>query len=53
MDFIKNLNTEAKVAIGLLIAEKMFSLIVMDEPGYKTGREALDCCWKWLEGEKD
>ncbi|MDQ0861806.1 Imm6 family immunity protein [Bacillus sp. V2I10] len=52
MDFINNLNAEAKVAIGLVIAEKMFNIINIDEPGYKTGREALDSCWKWLEGEK-
>ncbi|MGG0656871.1 Imm6 family immunity protein [Rummeliibacillus pycnus] len=52
MDFINNLNTEAKVALGLVIAENMFNIINMDEPGYKTGREALVSCWKWLEGEK-
>ncbi|MEC0345204.1 Imm6 family immunity protein [Peribacillus frigoritolerans] len=52
MDFINNLNTAVKVAIGLVIAENMYNIISMDEPGYKTGREALDSCWKWLEGEK-
>ncbi|MDM5284309.1 Imm6 family immunity protein [Peribacillus frigoritolerans] len=52
MDFINNLNAAAKVAIGLVIAENMYNIISMDEPGYKTGREALDSCWKWLEGEK-
>jgi Immunity protein Imm6 len=52
MDFINNLNADAKVAVGLVIAEKMFNIINMDEPRYKTGREALDSCWKWLEGEK-
>lgn len=51
MDFINKLNREAKVAIGLVIAEKMFSLIGIDESGYKTGRGALNDCWKWLEGE--
>lgn len=52
MDFIDNLNIGAKVAIGLVIAEKMFKIISMNEPGYETGRGALDSCWKWLEGEK-
>ncbi|MFE4351769.1 Imm6 family immunity protein [Peribacillus butanolivorans] len=52
MDFIYNLNAEAKVAVGLVIAENMFNIISMDEPGYKIGREALDSCWKWLEGGK-
>ena len=52
MDFIYNLNAEAKVAVGLVIAGNMFNIISMDEPGYKIGREALDSCWKWLEGEK-
>ncbi|WP_338749077.1 Imm6 family immunity protein [Bacillus sp. FJAT-52991] len=51
MNFIENLNDEAKVAIGLIIAERMFQLIDISEDGYKTGREALDSCWKWLEGE--
>lgn len=52
MDFINNLNAVAKVAIGLVIAENMYNIISMNELGYKTGREALDSCWKWLEGEK-
>lgn len=52
MDFINNLNAEGKVAVGLVLAEYMFNLIAKDEPGYKTGREALDSCWKWLEGDK-
>ncbi|PAD69652.1 immunity protein imm6 [Bacillus sp. 7586-K] len=52
MDFIQNLSEEAKVAVGLVIAEKMFHLIDRNESGYKIGREALDSCWKWLEGEK-
>jgi len=52
MDFINNLTVGAKVALGLVIAENMFNIINMDEPGYKTGREALDSCWKWLAGEK-
>lgn len=52
MDFINKLNIEAKVALGLIIAENMFNIINMDEDGYETGREALNSCWKWLEGEK-
>lgn len=52
MDFINNLNAVAKVAVGLVIAENMYNIINMNELGYKTGREALDSCWKWLEGEK-
>lgn len=52
MDFIQNLSEEAKVAVGLVIAEKMFHLIDRNESGYKIAREALDSCWKWLEGEK-
>lgn len=52
MDYVKNLNSEAKVAIGLVIAEKMFNIMNMHEPGYNTAREALDSCWKWLEGEE-
>ncbi|CAM4016035.1 Imm6 family immunity protein [Bacillus manliponensis] len=52
MDFINKLNTEGKVAVGLVIAENMFKIISKEEDGYKIGREALDSCWKWLEGEK-
>ncbi|MDQ0233537.1 Imm6 family immunity protein [Metabacillus malikii] len=52
MDFINNLNTEAKIALGLVIAEKMFDNIGVEERGYNTGREALNSCWKWLEGKK-
>lgn len=51
MNFIENVCEEAKVAMGLIIAEKMFKLVHMNDTGYKTGREALDSCWKWLEGE--
>lgn len=51
MNCIESLNEEAKVAIGLIIAERMFKLIDISEDDYKTGREALDSCWKWLEGE--
>lgn len=46
MDFINNLNAVAKVAVGLVIAENMYNIISMNELGYKTGREALDSCWK-------
>ncbi|MCK2005168.1 Imm6 family immunity protein [[Brevibacterium] frigoritolerans] len=52
MDFINNLNAVAKVAMGLVIAGNMYNIISMNKLGYKTGREALDSCWKWLEGEK-
>jgi len=52
MGFIQNLSEEAKVAVGLVIAEKMFHLIDRNESGDKIAREALDGCWKWLEGEK-
>lgn len=52
MDFINKLNAEAKVAVVLVLAEYMFNLIGKGGPGYKTGREALDSCWKWLAGEK-
>lgn len=52
MEFINKLNAEAKVAVGLVIAEKMFNIISVEETGYKAGREALDSCWKWLEGGK-
>ena len=52
MSFIENLNEEAKVAIGLIIAERMFKLIDVNDTGYKTAREAIDSCWKWLEGEE-
>ncbi|MBN1051990.1 hypothetical protein DV092_07975 [Clostridium botulinum] len=51
MNFIENLNEEAKVSIGLVIAERMFKLIDENDDGYKIGRDALDNCWKWLEGE--
>lgn len=49
--FIENLNENAKVALGLIIAERMFSIIDRNEDGYKVGREALDSCWEWLEGK--
>lgn len=49
--FIEDLNENAKIALGLIIAERMFSMIDRTEDGYKVGRDALDCCWKWLEGE--
>ncbi len=52
INFIQNLNEEAKVAVGLVIAEKMFHLIDHNESGYKIAREALDSCWNWLEGKK-
>ncbi|MDM5186296.1 Imm6 family immunity protein [Bacillus sp. DX4.1] len=52
MNFIENLNEEAKVVIGLIIAERMFNLIHISEDGHKTGRGALDSCWQWLEGEE-
>lgn len=51
MNFIENLNEEAKVSIGLVIAERMFKLIDENDDGYKIGWDALDNCWKWLEGE--
>ncbi len=38
--------------MGLVIAEELFTLIGVGEPGYKTGKEAIEYCWKWLEGEK-
>lgn len=50
MNSIENLNAEEKVAVGLVIAEKMFNSLAIEEPGYNTGREALDSSWKWLEG---
>lgn len=51
-NFITKISDNAKVAIGLIIAEKMFDLIDISDTGYKIGREALDSCWKWLEGEE-
>lgn len=51
MNFIHDLTAESKVATGLIIAEKLFYIIKSKEPGYQTGREALDDCWKWLAGE--
>lgn len=35
---------DAKIALGLIIAERMFSIIDRNEDGYKIGREALDSC---------
>lgn len=52
MDFIENIDENAKVVIGLIIAERMFKLMDKNDNGYKTCREALDGCWKWLEGEE-
>ncbi|SFJ92792.1 MULTISPECIES: Imm6 family immunity protein [unclassified Bacillus (in: firmicutes)] len=52
MDFIESINENAKVVIGLIIAESMFELIGKNDNGYKTCREALDSCWKWLEDEE-
>ncbi|ACD22349.1 conserved hypothetical protein [Clostridium botulinum B str. Eklund 17B (NRP)] len=37
MNFIENLNEEAKVSIGLVIAERMFKLIDENDDGYKIG----------------
>lgn len=51
MNFIHYLTAESKVATGLIIAEKLFHTIEFNEPGYQTGREALDDCWKSLAGE--
>lgn len=50
MDWINRLNNNAKVALGLVVAEKMYGAVTIDEPGYKVGRSALDNCWEWLEG---
>ncbi|PAE17906.1 immunity protein imm6 [Virgibacillus sp. 7505] len=50
MDLINRLNDDAKVALGLVVAEKMYGAVTIDEPGYKVGRSALDSCWEWLEG---
>jgi len=50
-NYVENVTNNAKVAIGLAIAEKMFELLNINDKykEYKIGREALDNCWKWLE----
>ncbi|ENQ3104976.1 immunity protein imm6 [Bacillus cereus] len=52
MDFIENIDENAKAIISLIIAERMFELIDKNDNRYKTCREALDSCWKWLEDEE-
>lgn len=49
---LTEISDNAKVAIGLIIAEKMFNLIDIYDARYDIGREALDSCWKWVEGEE-
>ncbi|MGN7942145.1 Imm6 family immunity protein [Virgibacillus sp. 6R] len=51
-NYVENVTNNAKVAIGLAVAEKMFELLNINDnyKEYKIGREALDNCWKWLEG---
>ncbi|MDQ0227325.1 Imm6 family immunity protein [Metabacillus niabensis] len=51
-NYVENVTNNAKVAIGLAVADKMFELLNINDnyKEYKMGREALDNCWKWLEG---
>lgn len=52
MDFINDLSEEAKVALGLAIAEKIYTFIDKEDDGYHIGEKALDDCWKWLSGKE-
>ena len=52
MDFINDLSEEAKVALGLSIAEKMYTFIDKEDDGYHIGEKALEDCWKWLSGKE-
>lgn len=52
IDFISSITIRARVAFYLAIAESLFNVIKKDEKGYAEARNALDKCWKWLEGEE-
>jgi len=52
MDFINDLSEEAKVALCLAIAEKMYTFIDKEDDGYHIGEKALSDCWKWLSGKE-
>ncbi|WP_368004323.1 Imm6 family immunity protein [Bacillus sp. FSL K6-2869] len=52
MDFINDISEEAKVALGLAIAEKMYAFIDKEDEGYHIGEKALEDCWKWLSGKE-
>lgn len=53
-DYINNITDNAKVAIISAVAENLFELLDINDKydEYKMGRDALDDCWKWLEGEE-
>jgi hypothetical protein len=46
---IDNLQSELKVGVVLIVAERVFSVVRKDDEGYSKGREALDKCWLWVE----
>lgn len=53
-DFMKsksilNLQSERKVGVVLIVAERVFSVISKGDERYPAGREALDKCWLWGE----
>ena len=53
VEIIKKIIIEARVALYLAIAEKAFNSMFNDvdyyDEQFKTGREALDQCWYWVE----
>lgn len=50
--FIRSVNEDGKVAMSLVISEIMLEGKDISDKGYSLGREALDCCWEWLESKE-
>lgn len=46
---LMELKDEAKVGLGIVVAEKVFLAIEKEDERYIEGREALDKCWMWVE----
>jgi hypothetical protein len=52
IDFIYKITIRARVALYLAVAESLVNIIKEEDEGYTEARNALDKCWKWLEGEE-
>lgn len=52
MEFIYKITVRARVAFYLIISEKVFERIAIDQDEYPFIRNVLDECWKWLEGQE-
>jgi hypothetical protein len=51
MEWIMNVNADARVAYLLTLTEKVMDKIENEE-GYHQARKAIDMCWDWVEGKK-